>query len=100
MPIHLIGLAVVLTVGQVLTSLLAEAQPSGKVYRLGLLAPAAPSDPSDRMSGAALLLKHLSELGYIESQNLILERRFAERQPDRLTALARELVEARSDVIV
>src|SRR5262245_55773443 len=52
------------------------------------------------MSGAALLLKYLGESGYIEGQNLILERRFAERQPDRLAALARELVEARPDIIV
>jgi hypothetical protein len=39
-PMRLIGLAVVLTVGFALAPLTAEAQPPGKVYRIGWLSPA------------------------------------------------------------
>jgi putative ABC transport system substrate-binding protein len=42
----------------------------------------------------------LHELGYTEGQNLVIERRLAEGQIDRLPALARELVQLRVDVIV
>jgi putative ABC transport system substrate-binding protein len=47
-----------------------------------------------------LLPTALQQLGYAEGQNLIIERRFAEGQRDRLPGLARELVQLRMDVIV
>ena len=46
------------------------------------------------------LPKRLRDLGYVESQNLVIERRYAEGKPDRLPAFARKLVEVRVDVIV
>jgi putative ABC transport system substrate-binding protein len=42
----------------------------------------------------------LRELGYVEGQNLLIERRYAEGKLDRLPGLARELVELQVDVIV
>jgi putative ABC transport system substrate-binding protein len=42
----------------------------------------------------------LRELGYIEGRNIVIEKRFAEGQRERLPALARELVQLRVDVIV
>jgi putative ABC transport system substrate-binding protein len=78
----------------------AEAQQSGKVYRLGFLSPAAPPAPSDTGFVTTLVPMALRELGYIESENLIIERRYAEGKLQRLSALARELVDARVDVIV
>jgi putative ABC transport system substrate-binding protein len=42
----------------------------------------------------------LRDLGYVEGQNLVIERRFAEGNIDRLPGLARELVQLRVDVIV
>jgi putative ABC transport system substrate-binding protein len=42
----------------------------------------------------------LRELGYVEGQNLIVERRYAEGKLDRFPGLARELVRLRVDVIV
>jgi putative ABC transport system substrate-binding protein len=75
---------------------LAEAQSPGKIYCLGVLSPAAPPAPSHRGS---LTLAALRELGYVEGQNLVIERRFAEGKLDRLPALARELVQLRVDVI-
>jgi putative ABC transport system substrate-binding protein len=41
----------------------------------------------------------LRELGYVEGQNLIIERKYAEGKFDRLPGLARELVQLRVDVI-
>jgi putative ABC transport system substrate-binding protein len=79
--------------------LTAEAQPVGKVYRLGILSPAAVPAPSVATT-ANLVPLALRELGYIEGGNLVIERRFAEGQLDRLPALARELVQRRVDVIM
>src|SRR4029078_11234123 len=46
------------------------------------------------------LRQGLSELGYIEGQNIIIERRSAEARIERLPALAAELVGLKVDVIV
>jgi putative ABC transport system substrate-binding protein len=42
----------------------------------------------------------LAELGWIEGRNLVVERRYAENQPERLPELAAELVRLNVDVIV
>jgi len=42
----------------------------------------------------------LQELGYIEGQNVLIEYKFAEGNPERLRALADELVHLKVDVIV
>jgi putative ABC transport system substrate-binding protein len=86
--------------GLLAAPLAAEAQQARKVDRLGYLSPAAPPTASDMGSGSNLLLKALNELGYTERRNLVIEHRFAEGKLERLPALARELVEARVDVIV
>jgi putative tryptophan/tyrosine transport system substrate-binding protein len=94
---RLIGL--ILALGFALVPLAAQSQQSGKVYRLGVLSPASPPAPSDRTS-VVVVLKALRELGYSEGRNLVVELRYAEGEIDRLPALARELVEFRSDAIV
>src|SRR5262245_56812446 len=78
--------------------LTAEAQPAGKVYHLGILSPAAVPDPAVA-SIPNLVPIALRELGYVEGKNLVIERRFAEGQLDRLHGLAHELVQRRVDVI-
>jgi putative ABC transport system substrate-binding protein len=81
--------------------LAAEAQQlAGKLYRVGVLNPAAPPTSSDRSVLAVLLAPALRELGYAEGQNLLIEARYAEGKRDRLPALARELVQLRMHVIV
>jgi putative ABC transport system substrate-binding protein len=80
--------------------LAAEAQPTGKVYRLGILTPTAQPTAPDRAATAMLLPNLLSERGYVEGQNLLVERRFASGRRDRLRPMARELVQLGSDVIV
>ena len=79
--------------------LAAEAQQAGRVYRLGLLHEASPL-PTDGRTSTSGIQAALRELGYIEGQNLVIERRYAEGKLDRLPALARELVQLGVDVIV
>jgi ABC-type uncharacterized transport system substrate-binding protein len=87
------------TGGLLVVPLAAESQQGGRVYRLGLLFPFAPA-PSERKTSAILIPAALRELGYVEGQNLIVERRYAEGESDRFPGLARELVRLRMDVIV
>lgn len=70
-----------------------------RVHRIGLLlfgtAPSgAGPDPN------AGFYRGLRELGYIEGRNLMLEARYAAGRPDRLAALAAELVQLKVDVIL
>jgi putative tryptophan/tyrosine transport system substrate-binding protein len=51
-------------------------------------------------STPAALAKGLNEMGYVEGRNVAFEGRFAENQPDRLPALAADLVRRRVAVIV
>jgi putative ABC transport system substrate-binding protein len=89
-----------LTLGLLAASLAAEAQLPGRVYRVGILLEVAPPAPPDRATQSVLVPAALRELGYAEGQNLLVERRFAGGKRDRLSGLARELVQLRVDVIV
>lgn len=71
-----------LTGGLLAAPLGAAAQPAGRVYRLGLLYPIAPG-PSEHRTAAVLIPAALRELGYVEGQNLVVERRDADGQVDR-----------------
>ena len=74
----------------------ANTQPSPKIPRIGYLGPVSPTE------GAFLLQSFrqgLRELGYVEGQNIVMDYRWAEGRPDRMPALAAELVPLRADVI-
>jgi ABC-type uncharacterized transport system substrate-binding protein len=91
--ITLLGAAVVAS------SVVARAQQSMKVYRVGILGSSvAGTAPTEPLHGA--LLGRLRELGYAEGQNLIIERRFTEGRNERYHALAKELVNLKVDLIV
>ena len=75
----------------------AEAQQSARIPRIGYLAPSV-SPEASRLIGA--FRQGLSELGYVEGQNIALELRSAEGSADRFPALAAELVALKVDVIV
>ncbi len=86
--------------GLLAAPLVAEAQQvAGKVPRIGLLSVG--SDPSRPLSPQWLaFLDGLRALGYVEGQNIVIERRFAAGQSDRVAGMAHELVQLGVDVIV
>jgi putative tryptophan/tyrosine transport system substrate-binding protein len=85
--------AFVTGLGAVLAAPLAvEAQQASRVYRLGILSPAPPS--------LDVISVPLREVGYVEGQNLTIERRYGAGNPASLPRLARELVQLRLDAIV
>jgi putative ABC transport system substrate-binding protein len=77
--------------------LAAQAQQAGKLYRVGWLS--AGSSESNQPTDQAFL-QGLSVRGWIEGQNVIVERRWANGRNERLPALAAELVQRKVDVIV
>jgi putative tryptophan/tyrosine transport system substrate-binding protein len=68
--------------------------PIGKLHRLGILQPGAPPEPL-----VDAIRERLQELGYSEGHNIAFEYRWAEGKLDRLTELAKELVDLKVDVI-
>jgi putative ABC transport system substrate-binding protein len=83
--------------GAVAAPLAAEAQQAGKVYRIGVLADGYP--PAD-LSIKGPFRQGLEALGYVEGRNVLIEARYTEEKPERLPALAAELVALKVDVIV
>ena len=75
----------------------AEAQPVGKVYRIGYL-----TVPSRETAGrvANTFQLALRDLGWIADQNVVVDYRFADSNLDRLPDLAADLARLRADVIV
>ncbi len=79
--------------------LAAEGQQPKKVFRTGYLGSTAPTTPEMARLFEAFL-QGLRDLGYIEGQNIAIERRYSEGRAERLPALAAELVRLKVDVIV
>jgi putative ABC transport system substrate-binding protein len=65
--------------------------------RIGILAPGTVSEPSRYPEP---LLQGLRDLGWIEGQNLTIERRIAADRVERLPAMAEELVASGVELIV
>jgi putative ABC transport system substrate-binding protein len=95
MRLSLVGLVATLALAVLVAPLAAEAQPPGKVFRVGVLLPASPGTPLFQV-----FTQRLQELGYVDGQNLALAVRAAEGQFERLPSLAAELVRLHVDVIV
>jgi putative tryptophan/tyrosine transport system substrate-binding protein len=74
--------------------LAAEAQRAERVYRIGFVSPTSPGARN------VAFLHGLRELGYVEGQNVSIEMRFAEGQPERLPGLVNELSRLKVDVLV
>jgi len=76
---------------------LADAQQTGKIFRIGFL-------DASTASGSAVLVnafrQELSKLGWIEGKNIAIEYRFAEQKNERLPELAADLVRLKVDLIV
>jgi putative tryptophan/tyrosine transport system substrate-binding protein len=72
------------------------AQQPTKVPRIGYLGGSSSTD-TGRIDA---FRQGLRELGYVEGKNIVIESRFTEGKPNRLAALAAELVHLKVDVIV
>jgi len=73
-----------------------DAQQIGKVYRVGRLS----GGISSSTFAYHAIRRELRELGYIEGKNISFELRYAEDKPERLAALADELVRLKVDLII
>jgi putative ABC transport system substrate-binding protein len=78
--------------------LAAVAQTPSKVYRVGLLSPAAPV--ADASPYGAPFIRGLAQQGYALGRNVEFERRAAEGHLDRLPRLLDELAASKVDVVV
>ncbi len=83
--------------GLLAAPLAAEAQPVGKVWRIGYLANGARTPDG---GPPAALRQALLELGYVEGKTVTYAARWAEAKHDRLPGLAAELVNLKVDLIV
>jgi putative ABC transport system substrate-binding protein len=94
---RLIGLAVVLALSFVLAPLAVDAQPSEKVYRIGML-----ERTSKTLNAASLngFLRGMQELGYVEGKHFVIEYRSADGLDERFPELAADLVRVKVDLIV
>jgi putative ABC transport system substrate-binding protein len=84
--------------GAVATPLAAGAQRVGKVYRIGFLGTTLPTPLTLPLWEA--FLEGLREGGYVEGQNLFIERRYSEGKAERFTDFASEFVRLPVDAIV
>lgn len=71
-------------------------QTQGAIRRIGVLEPGAPEQRRDVLKQA----EALRELGWVEGQNLLVERRYANGRREALQPLAEELVQAQVEIIV
>ena len=83
-------------VGGLLAAPLAgRAQQRTKIPRIGVLAPWSGPGP-----GLGAFDRGLRDLGWVDGQNVVIERRFAEGRFERFPGLAMDLVHLQVDVIV
>jgi putative tryptophan/tyrosine transport system substrate-binding protein len=79
--------------------IVAEAQPTDRPRRVGILMPLREDDPQSQVRLAAFA-QTLRQIGWLEEKTIVFEKRFADGDPARLPTLAAGLVQANVDVIV
>jgi putative ABC transport system substrate-binding protein len=90
------GFFLTLLGGAVAAPFVAEAQQAGKVWRIGFLFTGTIAH-RPQVEG---FFERLRELGYVEGQNVVIDRREAKGNVERLPLLAEELVRLKPDVVV
>ena len=89
---------IVLVIGLILASVhLVEAQQPKRVPRVGVLSSFSPPVGSGRRGP---FRQGLSELGYVEGKDIVIEFRYLEGRADRMQTLVAELVQLKVDVLV
>ena len=91
-----VGLIATLALALLVAPLAAAAQPTGKVWRIGVLHTSSPSLTEPNVEA---FRQRLRELGYVEGQNIVSEYRWAHGQVEVLPALAAELVRLPVDLL-
>src|SRR6266536_282849 len=91
------ALSILFVVALLAVAVMTEAQQPTKIPRIGYLVANFPSTNPARNEA---FRDGLRELGYVERKSIVIEWRYAEGKPDRLPALAAELVRLKVDVIV
>jgi ABC-type uncharacterized transport system substrate-binding protein len=89
-PVWLLAIFFLTTVSSV------DAQQTGKIYRVGRLS----GSLSTSTFSLDAIRRELRELGYVEGKNIVFELRNAGEKPERLPALADELVRLKVDLII
>ena len=79
--------------------LAAQAQQAERMRRLGVLMAVAESD-ADARKGISILQERLQKLGWKDGNNIRIDYRWGNGNPDRIEDLAKELVELQPDVLV
>ncbi len=101
---RIVAVVVTLAITLLAAPLAAEAQAAGKVYLVGLIFStsqvSAMAGPEPVHPAARAFMQGLRVLGYVEGQNLIVERRSAEGRYERFGDIVAELVRLEADVIV
>jgi ABC-type uncharacterized transport system substrate-binding protein len=93
-----IGLIVTFGIGLLLTPLVVAVQQPGKVPRIGVLEFGSPPSKAGRQRSS--FLQELRTLGWVEGQNIVIERRYAAFSLEKLPDLVAELIRLKVDVIV
>lgn len=91
-----VAFLVILTVDVLAAPLIVSAQPRGELPLVAVLEPLHRQRPAGCMVN---FQRKLQELGYVEGQTIRFEHRYAEGRPERLSALAAELVRRGPDVL-
>ena len=89
--------SILVAVVMIAVAVIAEAQQSKKVPRIGYLST---RDAATESTGSEAIRLALRERGYIEGQNIAIEYRYAEGKSDRVPELAADLVRFKVDLIV
>jgi putative ABC transport system substrate-binding protein len=75
----------------------ADAQSTGKVYRVGFLSS---GSAAAQTALTAAFRDGMRERGWVEGKNFVVDYRFSENRPERLAGMASELIGAKVDLIV
>jgi len=76
------------------------AQHATMMHRIGILSPGRSELPDPTANVVNAFLQRLYELGYTQGQNIVVVRRYAEGDSDRLRELAGDLIGGNVDVVV
>ena len=74
-------------------AVVADAQPTGKIGRIGIVAPA-------KSPQLEALRQGLQDFGYIEGQNVLIDYRYVEAKRDRVPEIVADLLDLKIDLIV